>query len=612
MSSFGSENNGNFLHQNLCQLEQDIYLFRDSCNVYIIKDGNRAVLVDFGTGRVLNVLDELGITDIDAVIHTNHHRDVCGGDELLGDDVKIYVPRDEEHLFGKVEEFWQNKKVFMDYSLDSVFFSRTRNIKCTGISDGETIQWQGCVFKIISTPGDSKGAISVILDKGGKRFVFCGDLISEPGKVHNIYDFQWHYLPHPMVIFSDWVKSLEKVDSLCPDLLCPSHGNPMEDAHEAIRLLISRINRLQRIMQPERKARATLPFSRVLPHLIYVCDTTYLILSGSGKGMIIDYGYLDKSHIDRLSSEFGLKAVDLITVTHYHDDHTARVPELQYYQAADRFYPFSEVKVCTIEELADVLENPGAYRLPCLPAVPIHPQMVLKPGNSMKWEEYELYFYHLPGQTHYAMGLFLEIDGHRVLFTGDNIWPTVEGGLVTPILFKNIVYPQKIVEAACLMKKLNPDILATGHYGAFGVNPEMLSGYVSWSVEMRDGLYEIVSQDPLLNGIDPAWASFYPYTVYVHSPGDFTVWLRLINHSKNRTCYSIALKLPDGFESSDPSACIEVAGGECVYVRFDVKAPAGIAPGRRLAATAEITGDGRIYGEIAEFVIEIKHPAARN
>jgi glyoxylase-like metal-dependent hydrolase (beta-lactamase superfamily II) len=458
-------------------------------------------------------------------------------------------------------------------------------------------------------PGDSKGAISIILDKSGKRFVFCGDLISEPGKVHNIYDFQWHYLPHPAAVFSDWVKSLEKLDSLRPDLLCPSHGSPMEDSHQAIRLLISRITGLQHVLQPERKARATLPLSRVLPHLIYVCDTTYLILSESGKGMIIDYGYVGQQYIDTLTKDFGLKKIDLITITHYHDDHCARVPELQYYQAADRFYPFSEVQVCTIEELADVLEKPGAYRLPCLPPVSIHPQKVLKSGTRMKWEEYELYFYHQPGQTHYAMGLYLEMDGHRVLFTGDNIWPTAEGGLVTPILFKNIAYPESIVEAACQMQELNPDILATGHYGVFDVTAAMLSGYKAWAIEIKDRLYEIVSQDPLLNGIDPSWASFYPYTVYAHSGEEFRVSLRLKNHSDSLSHFDARLKLPGGFESKSPTASIEVAGGECVHVRFDIKAPAGIAPGRRFAATAEITRDGHMHGEVAEFIIEIIHTA---
>ncbi len=43
------------------KLSENLYLFRDLCNVYVVKDGSRALLVDFGTGNVLDHLAEIGI-----------------------------------------------------------------------------------------------------------------------------------------------------------------------------------------------------------------------------------------------------------------------------------------------------------------------------------------------------------------------------------------------------------------------------------------------------------------------------------------------------------------------------------------------------------------------
>ena len=37
----------------LTQISPNLYVLRDTCNVYVLKDGNRALLIDFGSGHVL-------------------------------------------------------------------------------------------------------------------------------------------------------------------------------------------------------------------------------------------------------------------------------------------------------------------------------------------------------------------------------------------------------------------------------------------------------------------------------------------------------------------------------------------------------------------------------
>jgi len=56
----------------LTQISPNLYVLRDACNVYVLKDGNRALLIDFGSGHVLSLLGQIGVTKVDAILHTHH------------------------------------------------------------------------------------------------------------------------------------------------------------------------------------------------------------------------------------------------------------------------------------------------------------------------------------------------------------------------------------------------------------------------------------------------------------------------------------------------------------------------------------------------------------
>jgi hypothetical protein len=59
----------------LTQISPNLYWLRDTCDVYVLKDGHRALLIDFGSGHVLKLLGQLGVSRVDAILHTHHHRD---------------------------------------------------------------------------------------------------------------------------------------------------------------------------------------------------------------------------------------------------------------------------------------------------------------------------------------------------------------------------------------------------------------------------------------------------------------------------------------------------------------------------------------------------------
>jgi glyoxylase-like metal-dependent hydrolase (beta-lactamase superfamily II) len=61
------------------ELPAGVACIRDTCNVYVLRSGAEAVLVDFGSGEVLDRLGELGIERVTDVLLTHHHRDQLQG-----------------------------------------------------------------------------------------------------------------------------------------------------------------------------------------------------------------------------------------------------------------------------------------------------------------------------------------------------------------------------------------------------------------------------------------------------------------------------------------------------------------------------------------------------
>ena len=56
-------------------ITENVFLYRDTVNVYVVRSGDRGVLIECGRGKVFDQLHKLGISNIDWVLHTHHHRD---------------------------------------------------------------------------------------------------------------------------------------------------------------------------------------------------------------------------------------------------------------------------------------------------------------------------------------------------------------------------------------------------------------------------------------------------------------------------------------------------------------------------------------------------------
>src|SRR5262245_2018421 len=114
---------------NIHQLSPSLYRIEDICNVYLIKRGERAILIDSGSGLVLEALAALGVKQVEWVLHTHFHRDQCDGTERLAETgAKIAVPRGEESYFAGADNFWRNRGIYDNYNTYNDFFAPVTNL----------------------------------------------------------------------------------------------------------------------------------------------------------------------------------------------------------------------------------------------------------------------------------------------------------------------------------------------------------------------------------------------------------------------------------------------------------------------------------------------------
>lgn len=58
------------------ELAVDLFLYAaDTCNVYLLRYGNRAIAIDFGTGAWIDHIGAIGIERVEHIVLTHAHRE---------------------------------------------------------------------------------------------------------------------------------------------------------------------------------------------------------------------------------------------------------------------------------------------------------------------------------------------------------------------------------------------------------------------------------------------------------------------------------------------------------------------------------------------------------
>ncbi|MDX6437516.1 MAG: hypothetical protein QOF45_99 [Gaiellaceae bacterium] len=588
--------------------------FRDTCNVYVLRSGRGAVLVDFGSGAVLDHLDELDVDRVTDVLITHHHRDqVQGLARAVEAGARIWVPPVERDLVEGIDTRWETRQIDNDYDLRQDRFSLLEGVPVTGaVAEYRTTRFGEHDVYVLPTPGHTVGSVTYLVEVAGRRLAFSGDLAHGDGRVWSLAATQWSY---------SGVEGLAATNFSCgvlaghePHVLLPSHGEPVEEpaaALERIRALVEELARL-RLDPPWRFDHMfRQPWEAVTPHLLRNRTSfanSYALVSESGGAILIDFGYdvstglvpsTDRTarrpllwSLDVLKREHGVVRIEAVIATHYHDDHVAGMNLLREVEGT---------QVWATANVAPILEEPTRYDLPCLWFEPIPVDRVLQLEAPVAWQEYELTAYALPGHTLYAAAIGFEVDGKRVLATGDQQTTGVPRGILN-YQYRNRFRIDDFVESAELYRRLRPDLVVSGHWPVQEVDGAYLEQLHADGVRLAE-LHRHLLPDEVDFGAEGAGARIEPYRSAAPAGGTVELDVAVRNPFERPAIASVRLAVPAGWPAPGAREAELEPRGE-VVLRFSVVT--GSEPRRRARVAADVTVDGTPFGQLAEALVDVE------
>jgi glyoxylase-like metal-dependent hydrolase (beta-lactamase superfamily II) len=610
-------------HEPLVELSRSVYCHVDTCNVYVVVRGSRALLIDFGSGSVLKHLHRLGITQVDWILHTHHHRDQCLGHSTATSGARVAIPAAEAHLMEDTHLFWRTKPIHSQYDCASDWNTLASGVVVDRrLEDGDSLNWSGIELRVLPTPGHTRGSVTYLADIDGLRYAFSGDLVCAGGRTWTLHDLQWHYdQPDGLGVALQSVRclALER-----PQRLAPSHGPPSPEAPGCLAALERKLGRLYELLEPgygpveagPTPSPAAAEYEQVTEHLIAVRRGNadfYVLTSDSGSCLFFDYGFPGWAHcqgsasrflphsLDDLAERFGLSPPEVVMPTHYHDDHVCGIPHLR-----RRF----GTEVWAHEAFADILERPGSYRLPCLWRESVDVTRRVLDGSRVRWQEFEFEARHLPGHTHYAAAYLGEIDGRRVAVVGDQLEldrvGRARGG--GPV-YRNRVAVGDYVRGIDRIRDFNPDLILTGHKGPLRLSRAQLVEARRWGMRL-DEAWESLAAFPTAPefSLDPGIATVAPYRTSARPGIPFRLAVTIRNPLPRGAKVTCRLTPPPAWDSApvDSNGFVG-ARSEMTFV-FEVTTPRlEWAPARQLV-TADVSLDGWRWGQQAEAIVDLEVP----
>jgi glyoxylase-like metal-dependent hydrolase (beta-lactamase superfamily II) len=577
------------------------------------------------------------VSDADLVLFTHARRDVVwAGQDLVARGAKAIVPLSASGFFTGVDTFWNDQVSarYHDYDQQSTKWPTIPMTVSRFVGEGDSILWHGIPIRVIDSKGYTRGAVSYLAHLDGMDVAFTGDLIYGDGRIMDIYSMQdripdadvrgYHGYAARM---ADLIVSLEKIAALDPDILVPVRGPVIEDPQQAIGKLIGRLRQLYENYLSVNayrwytgQERHNIMAARVLPPDMAVGWMDYaetranpdwlvhhgnskLILSRDGSGFLIDCG-MERVYEDMLEVEenFPCSRIEGMFITHYHDDHTNFVNGVQEKYACP---------VYATAELADILKQPHAYRLPAMTSEPIRGLVTVPDASVMLWKEFRFTFYYLPGQTIYHDALLVEKkDGEKIFFAGDSFSPT---GLDDYCLLnRNPIQPgMGYLYSLDLLRGLPPEAWIVNNHiePPFRFTAEQLDFMTEKLHERKNLMAELFPWDEPNYGIDERWARVYPYGQALQPGEETSLSVVILNHSDRATEYTVR-PVPDtkGLTVSPVMMVIQVPPRTEGRADFRLQAAGDAPPGLRVQKV-DIGFNGWNLHEWCESMIEVKAPA---
>lgn len=615
----------------------NLFVWQDTCNVYVLRDGDAALLLNLGDGSVLDQLGEIGVKRVEWVLFTDHHREQCqGAARLQGTGAKIAAPEAERALFERPADFRKIHVRLEDpYTIHGASYVRPP-IHAVPLNrtfgTNDTFAWRQYEFRCVATPGHSPGGMTYFLKHGGREIAFSGDVMLAGAKMHTWYDTEWDYG------FGAGIRALRqsvaRLRDLSPSWMLPAHGPPIHAPSRDLADFARKLERLETLYVRGYGEYARAPVyqdnvsrpagvsnvAQISPHLFKLQMPGFwgnfgLILSDSGRALVVDCGLVNESVLDAalegLRQHFGLRAIDAVIVTHMHGDHFLEAPHLRAKWGAE---------IWALDNMVDKMEHPEwfDYAAPIQaygkknpdgsPRNGVTVDRAFTPGERFTWEGYELTVDWMPGQTEFALCLHGIIDGRKVAFTGDNIFgdPSDPGqtGHEAVVARNSAILEEGYIYAGEYLKRLKPDLLIGGHSFVMDRPAQFIERYRRWAYEMREAFRALSPERDYRRWFDPYWVRAEPYRVQVGPGQSAEVRLHVRNFQRGRQAHRVEIHTPPGVLAEPAVLEGHLAGRARESFPVVFKALPGASPGVHLVAF-DVTLDGRRYGQRFDAIVNV-------
>ena len=597
-----------FLSENLC-------IHHGHVNTGILRDGQRALLIDPSGTSLQTTLNEVGITQIDQIIFTHHHRDSTSGFPFP-ENAKIGVPKAEEQWFTNVESFWNDSKYRWHlYNCHPHNLMLAESIPVTDTyTEATKINWCSASISVLETPGHTDGSITYLVDIDGKRLAFTGDLIYDQGKIWELYSLQKGQQTtdyHGFLGARDELReSLEKVRRSSPSTLVPTHGVVMHNPDAAIDKLFEQLDYCYDKYVSISALRHYFPNiftefegksdhmeireGKPPPDFLQHFGTTWMIISENREAFVMDCGSPNViKQIQQMQEDNEISEVTLFWVTHYHDDHVNAIPE------------FQEIFSCetiTDSVVADVITDPLAYRLPCISPAITRVDRATTDGDSWTWNEFKMTAYHFPGQTYYHGGLLVEGLGVSMFFSGDSF--TMAGiddycSGNRNLLGDGVGYNQCLR----LIQKLNPTHIFNCHVDpAFDFSEEEIIFMLDTLSEREKCYTDLFPWDHANYGMDDQWVRCNPYEQEVIRGETVQLGVEITNHSNQPRKANVRPILPSNWKEDIDPIETTIQPKSTGNIQFSIQIPQHCDKIGKIVIPVEITYNDMSLGQFREAI----------
>ena len=610
-------------HAALEELSPGLFVSKGTCNTYILRDGDAALVIDLGDA---SVLEQIGVKNVEQVLLTGHHRELLQGIQRLDRGItKVAAPKEEQELFETPAVFrkW-HPRLGDKFSVHGSSYVRppAQPVKVDRwLANGDVIEWHGRTIRCVSTPGHSPGGMSYIWEDK----VFLGGVMHHASKMTNWFDTEWDYGFAKGL--DTLMASVDRLIALKPVRAFSSQGPPIQNATQQLTDFKAKLANFRpdyirgypvndlskRGLHPATRPTKANYIVQVTPHLYMfgpeMAGKNFAILiADSGHALLLDCGLFPKLVLERIISDMkahlGLKQIDACWISHSHGDHFTLFPALQGHG----------VKFWTMDSIADKCENPRFYDYPAMIGAynvgfeKAKIDRVLKAGDVMDWEGYQLHIDWMPGQTEFGNALWLMLDGKKVVFTGDNLFgdpsDPAQNGHDCVNARNSAIIEEGYLVAAKYLQKLQPDIIMGAH-GVLMTEPKaFIDRYHDWALRIISKYKALLPDADYEYGYDPYWVSAYPYRVDLTKEDAQVVQVTVRNFRDRPQKHRVVLKTPPGIVAVPEvlEGSLGAKSRESFPVMLKVQNRDQQRTGVQIVPF-DITLDGRQHGELFDFIL---------